>query len=255
MFKITNIKKSFGENEILKGIDLTVNDGDVIAILGPSGSGKTTFLRSISLLNKADSGQIEFDDDIFDLEKLSRKQTLAFRKKIGFVFQNYNLFINKTALQNVTEGLIIVHKMKKAEAEKIGREALDKVGLLDKADFYPSQLSGGQQQRVAIARALASNPGIIFFDEPTSALDPELTSEVLQVIKALADDGITMIIVTHEMQFARDVADRIVFMENGVVIEENTAYNFFNNPTNERICNFINMTYDFAPFVADGTGI
>lgn len=255
MFKVTNIKKRFGKNEILKGINLTVNDGDVIAILGPSGSGKTTFLRSISLLNKADEGQIFFDNEEYNLEKLSHKQTLNFRKKIGFVFQNYNLFINKTALENVIEGLIIVHKMKKKDAESIGRKALEKVGLLEKADFYPSQLSGGQQQRVAIARAIATNPGIIFFDEPTSALDPELTREVLLVIKKLADEGITMIIVTHEMQFAREVADKIVFMENGVVIAEKNSQEFFDNPENERISNFINMTFNKLDYVTNGSGI
>jgi len=255
MFKVTNIQKSFKENKVLKGVSLTVNDGDVIAVLGPSGSGKTTFLRSISLLNKADSGSIDFDGEIFDFEKLTRKQIQQFRKKIGFVFQNYNLFINKTALQNVTEGLIIVHKINKKEAEEIGRKALEKVGLLDKADFYPSQLSGGQQQRVAIARAIASSPGIIFFDEPTSALDPELTKEVLHVIKKLADDGITMIIVTHEMQFAREVADRILFLENGVVVADEEADKFFDNPKNERISNFINSTYKEIQFETNGTGI
>ena len=255
MFKITNVKKKYGNNEILKGIDLTVNDGDVIAILGPSGSGKTTFLRSISLLSKADEGQILFDEEEYDFKKLSHKQTLKFRKKIGFVLQNYNLFINKTALENVIEGLVVVHKMKKKDAQIVGRNALDKVGLLDKADFYPSQLSGGQQQRVAIARALATNPGIIFFDEPTSALDPELTREVLLVIKKLADEGITMIIVTHEMQFAREVADRIVFMENGVIAAQKEAKEFFDNPQNERISNFINMTFNKLDYITNGSGI
>ena len=177
MLELHGIKKSFGDLEVLKGIDLTVEQGDVVAILGPSGSGKTTLLRCINFLERASGGEMVFDGERFDLSRISKKDIARLRQKTAFVFQNYNLFLNKTALQNVTEGLIIGRKMPKSEAEEIGRRMLEKVGMADRSDYYPSQLSGGQQQRVAIARALATQPEIIYFDEPTSALDPELTGE------------------------------------------------------------------------------
>ena len=222
MLEIKNIKKSFGQTDVLHDISLSVNKGDVIAILGPSGSGKTTLLRCLNFLEKADGGTMTFDDETIELHKASKRTIARIRKKTAFVFQNYNLFANKTALQNVTEGLIVGRKMPKDEANKIAHEALKKVGMEDRSDYYPSQLSGGQQQRVAIARAIAVNPEIIYFDEPTSALDPELTVEVLAVMKRLAQEGMTMLVVTHEMNFARTVSNRVIFMEKGLIVEEGT---------------------------------
>ena len=194
MLEVKNVKKSFGGLQVLKGVSLSVNKGDVVAILGPSGSGKTTLLRCMNFLEMADEGQMTFDGEDFSMHSIPRRDIARLRKKTAFVFQNYNLFRNKTALQNVTEGLIIARRMPKAQAQEIGRQALDKVGLSDRYDYYPSQLSGGQQQRVAIARALATNPEIIYFDEPTSALDPELTGEVLAVMRQLANEGMTMLV-------------------------------------------------------------
>ena len=239
MLEIKNIKKTFGDLEVLKGIDLKVEKGDVVAIIGPSGSGKTTLLRCINFLANADSGEMIFNDEHIDLSNITKKKISELRKKTAFVFQNYNLFLNKTALENVMIGLTIARKMNKDEAEKIGKEMLNKVGLSDKYHNYPSQLSGGQQQRVAIARALASNPEIIYFDEPTSALDPELIGEVLNVMKELALEGMTMLVVTHEMNFARNVATKVIFMENGLIVEENNAKDFFENPTNIRTKEFL----------------
>lgn len=239
MLEIKNIKKAFGNTEVLKGIDLKVNKGEVIAIIGPSGSGKTTLLRCMNFLAEADSGEMIFDNETIDLANVSKNKIMEIRKKTAFVFQNYNLFLNKTALENVTIGLTIARKMNKVEAEKIGKEMLDKVGLEGRYDRFPSQLSGGQQQRVAIARALATNPEIIYFDEPTSALDPELIGEVLTVMKQLALEGMTMIVVTHEMNFARNVASRVIFIEDGVIVEENNSKDFFENPINDRTKEFI----------------
>jgi len=239
MLEITNVHKSFGKNEILKGVDLTIEKGDVVVILGPSGSGKTTLLRCINFLEKADQGTANFGDLKVDLKGASKKEVLDVRKKTAFVFQNYNLFNNKTALENVAEGLIIGRKMPKEEAYKISREALDKVGLSDKYDFYPVQLSGGQQQRVGIARAVALNPDIILFDEPTSALDPELVGEVLETMKEIAREGTTMLVVTHEMGFAKDVAKRVIFMDGGVVVEEGTPHEIFVTPKEERTKQFL----------------
>lgn len=239
MLQINDLRKSFGKTEVLRGVNLTVNAGDVIAILGPSGSGKTTLLRCVNFLERADSGQMVFDGEKFDLKGASNRDVARIRRKTAFVFQNYNLFRNKTALQNVTEGLIVARKMKKAEAEEIGRRLLAKVGLSDRCDHYPAQLSGGQQQRVAIARALATDPEIIYFDEPTSALDPELIGEVLSVMRQLAEEGMTMLVVTHEMNFARNVSSRVVFMEDGNIIEQNTAESFFTNPQEERTKEFL----------------
>lgn len=239
MLEIKKIHKSFGALEVLKGVDISVEKGDVVAILGPSGSGKTTLLRCINFLETADRGDMIFDGESFDMGRMSRKDIARIRKKTAFVFQNYNLFSNKTALQNVTEGLIVARKMPKAQAVEIGKRALDKVGLSDRYDYYPIQLSGGQQQRVAIARALATDPEIIYFDEPTSALDPELIGEVLSVMRQLAGEGMTMLVVTHEMGFARNVSSKVVFMEDGVVVESRPSKDFFENPNEERTRAFL----------------
>ena len=242
MLQIRNLRKSFGDLQVLKSIDLDVNKGDVVAILGPSGSGKTTMLRCLNFLEKSDGGTMLFDDQRVDLARVTHAEANALRRRTGFVFQSYNLFANKTALQNVTEGLIIARKMPRRRAEEIARAALVKVGMDDRADYYPRQLSGGQQQRVAIARAMAADPEIIYFDEPTSALDPELTGEVLAVMRSLAEEGRTMLVVTHEMGFARHVANRVVFMDGGVIVEQNTAEAFFNDPQQLRTREFL-QTY------------
>ena len=239
MLEVKNIRKRFGEIEVLRGVSISVNKGDVVAILGPSGSGKTTLLRCINFLETADGGELALDGETFVPGKAGRKEIGRYRRKTAFVFQNYNLYRNKTALQNVTEGLITARRMPKAEADAIGRRMLEKVGLSDRADHYPSQLSGGQQQRVAIARALATDPEIIFFDEPTSALDPELIGEVLAVMRQLAEEGMTMLIVTHEIGFARSVSDQVVFMEDGLVVESGEAKAFFENPKEERTRSFL----------------
>ena len=241
MLEIKNIKKSFGQTHVLHDVSLSVNKGDVIAILGPSGSGKTTLLRCLNFLEKADGGTMTFDDETIDLHKVPKRTIARIRKKTAFVFQNYNLFANKTALQNVTEGLIVGRKMPKDEANRIAREALKKVGMEYRSDYYPSQLSGGQQQRVAIARAIAVNPEIIYFDEPTSALDPELTVEVLAVMKRLAQEGMTMLVVTHEMNFARTVSNRVIFMEKGVVVEQGSSKEFFEHPKETRTKEFLRI--------------
>ncbi len=239
ILEVKNIEKSFGKTEVLKGVDLTVNQGDVVAILGPSGSGKTTLLRCINFLEKADRGQLFFKDQEHDLARIRKKEIAEIRKKTAFVFQNYNLFSNKTALENTTLGLTSARKMSKAQAEEIGRKMLEKVGLADRANYYPIQLSGGQQQRVAIARALATDPDIIYFDEPTSALDPELIGEVLSVMKDLAAEGMTMLVVTHEMSFARDVSTRVVFMDQGVICEEGSPDAIFQNPQQPQTLSFL----------------
>ena len=242
MLEIRNLRKAFGDLQVLKGIDLDVNKGDVVAILGASGSGKTTMLRCLNFLEKADDGTMTFDGQHVELAHVTRAQVNALRRRTGFVFQNYNLFANKTALQNVTEGLIVARKMPRRQADEIARAALVRVGMADRADYYPNQLSGGQQQRVAIARAMAADPEIIYFDEPTSALDPELTGEVLAVMRSLAEEGRTMLVVTHEMGFARHVANRVVFMDGGVIVEQNTAETFFNDPQQLRTREFL-QTY------------
>ena len=239
MLSIRNIKKSFGGVDVLKGIDLDVEKGDVIAILGASGSGKTTLLRCMNFLEKADSGEMVFDGEHFDLGKITKKEVAAIRRKTAFVFQNYNLFLNTTALENVTEGLIIARKVPKAEAIEKGKKALDKVGLSERYDYYPNQLSGGQQQRVGIARALATDPEIIYFDEPTSALDPELVGEVLTVMRRLADEGMTMLVVTHEMNFARTVSSKTIFLDQGKILEQGPSRTFFENPKEERVKAFL----------------
>lgn len=241
MLEIKNIHKKFADTEVLKGVNISVDKGDVIAVLGPSGSGKTTLLRCMNFLEKAEEGTMVFDGEEYRFGSVRRKEIAAIRRKTAFVFQNYNLFLNKTALQNVTEGLIVARKMPKRDAEAIGRKMLDKVGLSDKYSAYPHHLSGGQQQRVAIARALAADPEIIFFDEPTSALDPELTGEVLNVMQQLAGEGMTMIVVTHEMGFAKNVSNKVIFMENGMIVEEGSSKEFFENPKCERTREFLRM--------------
>lgn len=241
MLEIKNLHKSFSDLQVLNGVQLTVDQGDVISILGPSGSGKTTLLRCINALTSADEGEMIFDGEVYDMAKINKKEAAHIRKKTAFVFQNYNLFRNKTALQNVTEGLIVARKIPKKEAVEIGKKALDKVGLSDKYDDYPHQLSGGQQQRVGIARAIASNPKVILFDEPTSALDPELIGEVLSVMKQLASEGMTMVVVTHEMNFAKNVSNKVIFMDHGKIVEEGTPEEVFHSPKEERTKQFLHF--------------
>lgn len=239
MLSVKQVKKNFDGVEILKGVDLEVEKGDVVAILGPSGAGKTTLLRCINFLEKADAGEMIFDGEQIEFAKATKKEIAAIRKKTAFVFQGFNLFANKTALENVTEGLIIARKMPKEKAVEIGKAALDKVGLSERYHYYPDQLSGGQQQRVAIARAIATEPEIIYFDEPTSALDPELTGEVLEVMRTLAAEGRTMLVVTHEIKFARNVSTKVVFMEQGQVVEAGETKQIFENPKEERTREFL----------------
>ncbi|MDR2741378.1 MAG: amino acid ABC transporter ATP-binding protein [Treponema sp.] len=239
MIEVKGIHKSFGKNEVLKGVDLRVERGDVIVVIGPSGSGKTTLLRCINFLEKADKGTLTIKDTTLDFTKATKKEILEVRRRTAFVFQNFNLFNNKTALENVMEGLVIARKIPKKEAEETAVAALTKVGLSDKLDSYPSRLSGGQQQRVAIARAIVLNPVVILFDEPTSALDPELVNETLGVIKRIAREGVTMVVVTHEMSFAQDVANKVIFMDKGVVVEQGTPPEVFIHPKEERTRQFL----------------
>ena len=220
--------------QVLKGVGLTIEKGDVISIIGPSGSGKTTLLRCMNFLESADSGEMVFDGQTFDMSRMHRKDVLNIRKKTAFVFQNYNLFFNKTALENVTEGLVIGRGMAKDKATEIGRRLLNRVGLAERETYYPSELSGGQQQRVAIARALAVEPEIIYFDEPTSALDPELTQGILSLMRELAEEGMTMLVVTHEMGFAKNVSNKVCFMDKGQMVEMGPAKEFFNSPKDPR---------------------
>ena len=240
MLTIRNVNKQFDGTPVLNNVSLSVNKGDVIAIIGQSGGGKTTLLRCMNFLEIADSGEMEFDGACFDLRHISARQIARIRRKTAFVFQGYNLFRNKTALQNVMLGLTVARKMPKKQAEEIARAALEKVGLAEKAASYPNALSGGQQQRVAIARALATNPEIIYFDEPTSALDPELTGEVLSVMRRLAEEGMTMLVVTHELGFARNVSTKTMFMDKGTVVESGPSAELFANPKEERTRAFLN---------------
>ncbi|CAL8901644.1 amino acid ABC transporter ATP-binding protein [Bacillus sp. FSL W8-0645] len=239
MIKLTNLKKSFGDLVVLDGINLDVQKGQVVAIIGPSGSGKSTLLRCLNLLEIPDEGTIEIGDAKLDASKYTRKEAHHLRQQTAMVFQNYNLFKNKTALQNITESLLVTKKMTKQQANEIGMKLLKQVGLEQKADSYPVTLSGGQQQRIGIARALAVDPHAILLDEPTSALDPELVSGVLQVIKSIAIQETTMIIVTHEMTFAREVADHVIFMADGHIIEQGTPTELFDETKNERTKRFI----------------
>lgn len=242
MISIKGLYKQFAKLEVLKGIDLEVEKGKVVVVIGPSGSGKTTMLRCLNVLETPTNGVISIDGQILDFsQKVAKKNIAAFRRLTGMVFQNYNLFPHKTALENVMEGPIIVKNENKEAAQKKAQGLLEKVGLGEKQDFYPSQLSGGQQQRVGIARALAMEPKVMLFDEPTSALDPELVGEVLKVMKDLANEGMTMIVVTHEMRFAREAADEVIFMDQGVVVERNKPEEIFTNPKEERTRKFLNM--------------
>lgn len=239
MIEVSNVKKSFGKSEVLKGVSVQVEDGEVVVILGPSGSGKTTLLRCLNFLETADSGELSMGNISVNMKKANKKQILHIRRKMAFVFQNYNLFANKTALENVMEGLVTARNIPRDKAREQAKEALDWVGLSDKYDYYPSRLSGGQQQRVGIARAFVLNPEVILFDEPTSALDPELVGETLDLIKRVAQKGITMIVVTHEMSFAQDVADKVIFMDEGVVVEEGSPAQIFSRPREERTRQFL----------------
>ncbi|MED3642953.1 amino acid ABC transporter ATP-binding protein [Caldifermentibacillus hisashii] len=236
MIKVEQITKVFGKNPVLKNISTTIHQGEVVAIIGPSGSGKSTFLRCLNLLEKPTEGKIYIKDQEITNPKVN---ILEVRKHIGMVFQQFNLFPHMTVLENVTYAPQKVKKLAKGEVEKNAKDLLAKVGLSDKVDSYPSQLSGGQKQRVAIARALAMEPEIMLFDEPTSALDPEMVKEVLDVIKDLAETGMTMVIVTHEMNFAKEVADRVIFIDGGVILEDAEPHQFFNEPKSERAKDFL----------------
>nr|WP_017553218.1 amino acid ABC transporter ATP-binding protein [Heyndrickxia coagulans] len=236
MIRVENLYKSFGEHQVLKNVNCTIRDGEVIVIIGPSGSGKSTFLRCLNLLEIPSSGSIFIDDQDITAKNINIDRV---REKMGMVFQQFNLFPHKTVIQNICHAPIKVKKMSKSDAEKLGMELLGKVGLEDKRDVYPITLSGGQQQRIAIARALAMKPEAMLFDEPTSALDPEMVSEVLAVIKDLAKEGMTMVIVTHEMGFAREVGDRIFFMDQGQIVEENTPEELFLRPQHKRTQSFL----------------
>lgn len=242
MIQVSNIHKAFGSNQVLKGIDLTIHKGQVVVILGPSGSGKTTFLRCLNALEIPDQGVIKFDDGSLTVDfatKPKKKTLLALQRKAGMVFQSYNLFPHKTAIENLMLGPTVVQGQSKAQAREQALVLLEKVGLSDKADLYPFQLSGGQQQRVGIARALAIEPSLLLFDEPTSALDPELVQDVLGTMKQLASEGWTMVVVTHEINFARDVADHVVLIEDGVVVEEGSAQQLFEQSKHPRTQAFL----------------
>ena len=236
MIEIKGLHKSFDNEEVLKGVDVKVDEGEVIVIIGPSGSGKSTFLRCINLLEKPDSGEVWIDNEQINAKGVNVNKV---REKMGMVFQHFNLFPHMTVRQNITMAPVQLKKMNKAQANEKCMELLKIVGLEDKADVYPIQLSGGQKQRIAIARSLAMNPEIMLFDEPTSALDPEMVGEVLDVMKRLAESGMTMIVVTHEMGFAREVGKRILFMDGGVIIEEGTPDQIFDNPQNDRTRSFL----------------
>lgn len=247
MINIKNLHKSFGKNEILKGIDLQINKGETAVIIGPSGSGKTTLLRCINLLETPNGGSIAIgkNEVMFSgNKKISTSEVQALRKQTGMVFQGFYLFPHMTVIENIMEGQVTVLKRSKEEAREKGLKLLQKVGLLEKKDQYPCELSGGQQQRVAIARAMAMEPEVLLFDEPTSALDPELAAEVLKVMKDLSKEGMTMVVVTHKMSFARDAAHKVVFMENGSIVEVGTPEQVFENTGNERLKKFLSIIDD-----------
>jgi polar amino acid transport system ATP-binding protein len=251
LLEIDNLKKSFGELDVLHDISVSVEEGQVVAVIGPSGSGKSTLLRCATLLETMDSGELSYVGEKAAWNGPDGKTVYAPPKELrriqgyfGLVFQNFNLFPHYTVMKNLTDAPVSVRKKSRAEAEKTAAELLDKMGLSDKADYYPCQLSGGQQQRVAIARALAMSPRILFFDEPTSALDPELTAEILKVIRQLASEKMTMVIVTHEMNFARDVADHVIFMDKGYIVEEGDPKQVIDHPSSERTRAFLNRLTD-----------
>lgn len=237
MITINHLKKSFGDNEVLTDINEEINEGEVVVVIGPSGSGKSTFLRCLNLLEEPSGGEIIFDGQ--NITQLKEKELNSLRQKMGMVFQQFNLFPHKTVLENLMISPMITKKEEKAKAKENSQRLLGQVGLPDKADVYPNSLSGGQKQRVAIARALAMSPEVMLFDEPTSALDPEMVGEVLQVMKDLADHGMTMVVVTHEMGFAREVADRVFFMDGGYIVEKGSPSQIFTAPKKERTRNFL----------------
>lgn len=239
MLKLSNWHKSFGNHQVLKDIHLEVPTGDVLTVIGASGSGKSTLLRSINFLEPANEGQIQINEMTQDVQRMNEKDILRLRQKTAMVFQNYALFSKKTALENVMESLLMVQKLTKKEAQEIAYHYLDQVGMADRADYYPTHLSGGQQQRVGIARALAIEPAVILFDEPTSALDPELVNGILEIIQDIAHNKTTMVLVTHEMDFAKEVSDQVSFLENGVMMEHGTPQQIFDHPENERTQAFI----------------
>ncbi|MGE7666217.1 amino acid ABC transporter ATP-binding protein [Ureibacillus composti] len=248
MINIQQLQKSFGELEVLKNISLSIPAHQVVAVIGPSGSGKSTFLRCLNGLETITGGTITVNGHEISMKapkKILQREIHAIRQETGMVFQQFNLYPHKSVVENVMEALIVVKRMERGAAHKIASDLLSKVGLAEKEDAYPSQLSGGQQQRVAIARALAMEPKLMLFDEPTSALDPELVGEVLKVMKNLAEDGMTMVIVTHEMNFAKDVADRILFMADGVIVEDAEPISFFENPQTERAQKFLRQVSEF----------
>ncbi len=247
MLKVTDLHKSFGSNKVLKGVDIEIKKGEVVAVIGPSGSGKSTFLRCLNNLEEADQGRIEVENELF-FEKIDQHQTHIHKSKrhgmaakMGMVFQHFHLFPHQTVLQNIIEAPVTVKKMPRLDAISLAKKLLEKVGLSDKTNAYPARLSGGQKQRVAIARALGMNPDIMLFDEPTSALDPELVGEVIKVMTELAKEHMTMVVVTHEMGFAREVADRVVFMDEGKIIVDAPSAEFFSSCDNPRIQRFIAM--------------
>ena len=243
MIDVKGLKKSFGDNHVLRGVDLKVEKGEIVTMIGPSGAGKTTLLRSLNWLDAPDAGIIRIDDAEIDAARASKKAVKRLRSKTAMVFQHYNLFNNKTALENVTESLIMVKKLSKEAAKARGKELLDRVGLSNKYNAYPSFLSGGQQQRVGIARALAVDPKVILFDEPTSALDPEWVNEVLTVMTEIARDGMTMVVVSHEMRFVRDVSTRVLLLDEGQILEDGTPEQVFGNPQHERARQFLKLAH------------
>ena len=239
--EVRGLCKAFGDNQVLKNLDFQIEKGEVVTLIGPSGGGKTTLLRSLNWLNVPDAGRVTIDGVTIEAGKENKQQIRALREKTSMVFQHYTLSKNKTALENITEGLIRVQKMPKVQAVEKAEHLLERVGLIEKRDEYPVRLSGGQQQRVGIARALAAEPQVMLFDEPTSALDPEWIGGVLDVMKEIAADGMTMIVVSHEMRFVKNVASRILFLEGGQIVEDNTPEKLFNNPENERTRAFLEM--------------
>lgn len=241
MLKIKNLYKSFGDKKVLKGVNVNIKRGEVVAVIGPSGSGKSTFLRCLNLLEKTSGGEIYFDDELINTKKINEDKI---RERMGMVFQNFNLFPHKTVVENITLAQVLVKKKDKVEAQKLSEELLDKMGLNDKLHSYPNSLSGGQKQRVAIARALAMEPEVMLFDEATSALDPEMVGDVLRVMKNLANDGMTMIVVTHEMEFAKEVADRILFMDDGIIEDSGAPKYIFEETTNPRTREFLTAISD-----------